>query len=197
MNAVDTPALEPQLCMRRSSLGGLGQVVPPVGYSIRTSRDGDAAHWARIVRESFEEDGYTAAYFESRMKGDEAYRPDRVFFVCAPDGPPCATASAYRRDSFGPHTGYLHYVAVCPEHAGRKLGFAVSLAVLHKFRAEQLSCAVLQTDDFRLPAVKTYLRLGFVPSIVHDNQPARWAAVYVQLGIAPPPRYDRQPAAPG
>lgn len=182
--------------MRRSSLDGLGDVGLPDGYSIRTSRDGDAAHWTRIVSESFEED-YAADYFDNRMKGDDSYRPDRVFFVCAPDGLPCATASAYRRDSYGADTGYLHYVAVCPAHAGRRLGLAVSLAVLHKFREEGLRRAVLQTDDFRLPAVKTYLRLGFTPSIVHENQPARWDAVYARLGLAPPQRYDRHPILPG
>jgi mycothiol synthase len=187
---MDKPLFKPQLCMRRMSLEGLGEILLPDGYSIRTSQPGDEAHWAQIIRESFGDDSFDEARFESAMRADPAYQPERIFFVCAPDGVPCATASAYRSEAFDSDTGCLHYVGVSPVHAGKRLGLAVSLAALHKFRVEGLHRAVLVTDDFRLAAVKIYLALGFVPLIVHENQPARWDAVYAKLGIPTPARYD-------
>ncbi len=42
----------------------------------------------------------------------------------------------------------------------------------------------LCTDDWRLPAVKTYLNLGFEPEIIHESHPARWKAVFETLGVA-------------
>ena len=48
--------------------------------------------------------------------------------------------------------------------------------------AEGRTWAVLQTDDFRIPAVKTYLKLGFEPLIVHENQPKRWKDVFSAIG---------------
>jgi mycothiol synthase len=176
--------VEPQLCMRRIGFDDLPEIEVPDGYLVRTSREGDGLHWARILRESFVEDSFDEARFEREMRQHPAYRPDRIFLVCAPDGLPCATASAYRLDAYGPNAGCLHYVGVCPAHVGRRLGYAVSLAVLHKFRSEGLQMAVLQTDDFRLAAVKTYLRLGFSPLIVHESQPARWHAVFARLGLS-------------
>lgn len=56
---------------------------------------------------------------------------------------------------------------------------------LRKFRSDGLESAMLQTDDFRLPAIRTYLNLGFTPMIVHENQFARWVLVFAQLGLRP------------
>ncbi|NCO35949.1 MAG: hypothetical protein AUJ92_03790 [Armatimonadetes bacterium CG2_30_59_28] len=178
----DTQPLQPQLCMELRTLSDLPAVTLPDGYTVRTSREGDGHHWARIIRESFADDRYDLEYFMREMEAHPAYRPDRIFFVCAPNGLPCGTASAYRHATLEEDVGYLHYVGVCPTHAGKKLGTAVSLAALHKHRSEGLRRVVLRTDDFRLPAVKTYLDLGFVPAIVHANQPARWEAVLEKLG---------------
>ncbi|MEI7437812.1 MAG: GNAT family N-acetyltransferase [bacterium] len=175
--------------MKRRHLDGLPGIELPPGYTIRTSQDGDGPHWARIIRESFTNDTFDASSFESVMKTHPAYQPDRIFFACGPDGVPCGTASAYRGEAYGADTGYVHYVGVCPAQVGKKLGAALSLAVLHKFRAEGLQSAVLQTDDFRLPAIKTYLRLGFSPMIVHENQPARWARVFERTGLSAPADY--------
>lgn len=172
----------PQLCMKRARLDDLPTIELPAGYSLRTSREGDGAHWARILREAFADDRFDEAAFEREMRANPSYRPERIFFVCAPDGLPCATASAYRREDYGNDTGYLHYVAVCPAHAGRHLGAAASLAALWQMRAEGLQSAVLQTDDFRLAAIATYRRLGFEPLIVNESHPERWKAVLVQLG---------------
>ena len=175
----------PQLCMQRPSLDDLPGIELPAGYRLRTSQKGDAAHWARIIRESFDSPDVDASRFARDMQSHPAYRPDRIFFVCAADGMPCATASAYRKDAFGGDVGYLHMVGVRPCHAGRKLGLAASLAALHRFRSEGLSSAVLETDDFRLAAVKTYFRLGFLPLICHESHPARWDAVCANLGMRP------------
>jgi mycothiol synthase len=185
---------QPQLVMLRQSLESLQPVQLPPGYSLRTSTDSDGVHWARIVRESFGDGGYDEASFVRIMKTDPAYRPERIFFVCDPAGEPCATASAYRNDRFDCATGCVHFVGTCPGHAGKRLGYAVTLAVLHQFRAEDLARAVLLTDDFRLAAIKTYLNLGFVPLIVHENQPPRWDDVYRQLGLSVPATYEQYPS---
>ncbi len=175
--------LTPQLVMRRDTLDDLPPLEIPTGYTLRTSREGDGAHWARILSESFQVE-WTDADFTRIMVEDPAYRPDRIIFACGPDNVPCAVAAAYRKTET-PDEGYLHYVGCRPGHAGKRLGWLVSLACLYKFREEGCSTVVLNTDDFRLPAIKTYLRLGFHPVIVHENQHARWAAIYAALGITP------------
>ena len=74
-------------------------------------------------------------------------------------------------------------VGVIPEHSGHRLGKWISLAVLHYLYQQGFKCAVLGTDDFRLPAIKTYLNLGFIPIYVDDDQPERWQAIFKKLKL--------------
>ncbi len=66
-------------------------------------------------------------------------------------------------------------------HRGRRLGRCVSLAALRHMRQRGCQRAVLDTDDDRLPAIRTYLALGFVPHMVEDDHPARWQRVMSHL----------------
>jgi mycothiol synthase len=182
----ETKIILPQLCMKRHDLENLPEIVLPPGYTLRTSQAGDSIHWATILQETFGGEEWDEARFERELIRHPAYRPDRIFFVCAPDGRPCATASAYRKASWGENTGYVHFVATRPSHSRKRLGYMASLATLHKFRADGCRDAMLETDDFRTPAIKTYLRLGFRPLVVHESQLARWEAVFAKLGIATP-----------
>lgn len=180
MTDITQPA--PQLAMRRDDLAGLPALSLPAGYALRSCRQGDGEHWARIINESFGSE-HTVDNFLAIMVHPPCYRPDRLFFIVDPEGIPCATAGAYQFPAWGEQTGYLHYVGVRPAYQGRRLGHAVSLAVLRKFSEDGMTNAVLQTDDFRFPAIKTYLGLGFHPLIVHENQPERWRAVLAALQI--------------
>ena len=76
-------------------------------------------------------------------------------------------------------------VGVVAEHTGHKLGKWVSLAVLYYFRDCRFKCAMLDTDDFRLPAIKTYLNLGFIPVYVERSQPRRWQDIFEKLELPP------------
>src|SRR5207244_622818 len=102
-------------------------------------------------------------------------------YVIACQGAPVATASARLLPAVYPGSGYLHWVATDPGHRGRKLGWIVSLRVLYHFRDLGLKDAILETDDFRLPAIKTYLEQGFVPEYTDDSHPERWKRVMEQL----------------
>lgn len=174
-----------QLCMRCSRLNNLPDLCLPDGYSERSYREGDVQAWCQIISESFEE-SWDAARFKDYMLGDAAFRPERIRFLINAAGVPCATASAYRRHKYGPDSGYVHMVGVLSSEAGKRLGYAISLRVLQLFREEGCCDAVLQTDDFRLAAIKTYLNLGFQPLLVEEGQRDRWEKVYTELKLAVP-----------
>ena len=52
-----------------------------------------------------------------------------------------------------------------------------------RFLAEALRVEKLLTDEFRRPAIKTYLRLGFRPWFYKDDMPERWAGVFRDMGL--------------
>ncbi len=180
-------ALKPQLIMRRPNLDGLpDELSLPEGYSERHYQEGDAEAWSEIITESFEEE-WGVERFKEYMLGDVSFKPERIRFICNADGKPVGTTSAFRRDDkYGPDCGYVHMVGVLKSEAGKRLGYAVNVAVLHQFKREGCPDAVLQTDDFRLPAIKTYINLGFLPDIVDDNQYQRWRDIYKLLKVDAP-----------
>jgi len=71
---------------------------------------------------------------------------------------------------------------VTPGHQGKGLGHVLVLHVLDYFRKKGFREAILDTDDFRLPAIKTYLKLGFDPVHIGENHRRRWEIVKHKLG---------------
>jgi mycothiol synthase len=169
----------PQLEMMRASLEGLPAQAAPAGYSVRSYRPGDARAWCELVREGIggepTEDGLAAA-----MAKAVEFSPDDLLFAVN-EGKTVGTAWALREAKSPPDTGTVHMVAVAPQHRGRGLGRALVLALLHRFRQLGLRRAVLLTDDHRLPAIGTYLGLGFRPRLTHESHEERWREVSARL----------------
>ncbi|MCC7490789.1 MAG: GNAT family N-acetyltransferase [Fimbriimonadaceae bacterium] len=171
--------MTPQLVMQRDRLADLPPL-PLAGEAVvRCWRPGDEAAWVRLINESFEQRS-DVGYFDRRLR-DGQFRPARVWFATVA-GEPLATASAWFVPAWGAAVGALHMVGAASTGRGRGLGRLACLAALHQLAAEGRQTAVLSTDDFRLPAIRCYLGLGFIPRIVHDNQPDRWRAVLAALG---------------
>jgi mycothiol synthase len=68
----------------------------------------------------------------------------------------------------------LGWVVVRSEHRGRGLGYEVCRHALLFAKSLKHSYTYLTTQDFRLGAIKTYLRLGFGPELIRPDHWARW-----------------------
>ena len=167
--------------MVRPQLADLPRLSPPSPFSVHAFRPGDDTAWNRIISDSFGRD----ADFEREIRQREPFHPDRVMFADV-EGEPVATATAWYKAEEGPGRGHLHMVGRRSLAAAKGTGYWASLAALWQLRREGRCHVLLQTDDFRLPAIVTYLRLGFIPQVVHLNQPDRWRAVFATLrGLEP------------
>ena len=174
--------MEDQLRMVRRDLDNLPPFQCPDGYHIRTYQKGDEEHWARIMDVSFVDTGRTAedAYANVIRQGN--FDPNGFCFVIY-DNQPIGTACAWKRYHSRKHIGYIDMLAVLPEHTGHKLGNSLTLFLLHYFKAQSIVYVMLDTDDFRLPAIKNYLNLGFVPVYPRKNHVTRWRNVFKKLGL--------------
>ena len=176
-NAVANTAGLPCIAMRRGP-APLPPFELPEGIRLFPFLEpGGAAVWEHIVNTAFGRE----MSFDRTMRSEDAFRPERVIFLARGDQP-VAVAAAWQRAKYPAGTGYLHYVGVLPEARGQALGYWVSLAALHQMRREGNELAVLETHDERIPAIKTYLKLGFVPDMEsHPSYPARWEAIMAQI----------------
>ena len=163
-----------QLVMRRGNFDNLPDIVIPDGFVLRTYRDGDETAWDAIIGEMCKE-GFIKA-----IKSHRFFKPERVKFICKGDRP-VATTTAWGDVHGDESLAMVHMVGTDPEFRGLGLGYAVTNAVLHHMKAEGWKAAYLTTDDFRVPALKIYLKLGFVPDLSQKGHAERWDALQEKI----------------
>lgn len=173
-----------QLRMVRPNLDNLPKIELPSGYQLRTYQEGDEIHWANIISDSFGGRERTAQDTQNEITHRDVFVPDGLYFITYQDIP-IATACAWRQSVEETDVGYVHMVGVVGKHTGMKLGKWVSLAVLYYFQENGFTCSMLDTDDFRIPAIKTYLNLGFIPVYVDNTQTKRWKDIFKTLELQP------------
>ena len=169
-----------QLKMVRRDLKRLPRPRAARGYRLRAYRPGDEAEWARIVKAAIG-GNWDAKSAHSNLTGQERFFPDGLFFAETSRGQIAGTACAWRRTASECEEGELHMVAVDENHRGHGLGRALCVAVLRYFREKGFKRVRLSTDDFRLPAVKIYLDLGFEPVILDELHRQRWQDLRTML----------------
>jgi len=156
----------------------------PDGYELRLYRDTDEAAWIELMAGA----GFDGWYHDRLERTIHTILPDGFFLVeHRPSGRVVATAMATHHPAPGhPFGGELGWVAGDSEHSGKGLGLVVCAAVTARFIAAGYRNIYLRTDDFRLPAIKTYLKLGYQPLLFSDDMAERWRNVYARLNWAGP-----------
>lgn len=165
--------------MRRPGWDGLPPVPScPEGTELAMATAEDVQALAGLLASAFPEFHWTPSRAREAFVEDP-YVP-ATFVVRSSDGRLLATASAQWIPAYSPD-GFLHWVATAPEARGMGLGALVSLAAMHRLRELGFPASRLSTDDERIPAIRTYLRLGFLPVVVDETHPGRWRALADQL----------------
>jgi mycothiol synthase len=151
----------------------------PPGYGMRPYRQGDRPRFYEVMDLA----GFTGW-------NDEVLQPWLPRMLCPGwymaihrgHGDIVATAMALRDVAeFGAQGGEMGWVARDPMHRGRGLGMAVCAAATARLIDAGYRFIHLYTNDWRLPALKTYLRLGYVPLLCEQDMPERWRAICTQL----------------
>ena len=173
--------------MNRPHLEGLPTVRLPEGYRLETASEGFEPTWAGIVNAAFENEGWTADKCREQFSTKARFEPEGMFFAVTPDGEPVATAFAWRDTAEECECGRVHWVATVPQEQGKGLGRAVTVAVLHYLKQHGFSRAFLETQPYRLPAIRLYLSLGFQPTPKDAEHEACWREVMEEVR-----RFERQ-----
>ena len=82
---------------------------------------------------------------------------------------------------WGEQGGEVGWVATKPAYQGQGLGIYITAATVHHMLQAGYTYVHLYTEDWRLAALKIYLKLGFRPVINNEELDTRWQAIYTQL----------------
>ena len=172
--------MPPQLKMRFNKFNTLPEVRLPEGYALRRFRPGDEDLWMEALNVTGELGTWDRQKITGQLKGDPPQvLMEGIFFITFKDQI-AATACVVPAGTTDDRPG-LGWVSVSPGHGGKGLGYQVSLAALHFLKDKRHPEVFLLTDDHRIPALKTYLKMCFEPEMTHEGHPARWKAVFKKL----------------
>ena len=153
----------------------------PSGYRLRLfNLDEDVDRYVELMHEA----GFNDFTPESTLSWANRVIPQGFFIIeHQKSGDFAATALCNHEPTpFHPNGGELGWVAGARKHAGKHLGQAVCSAVIQRFVQAGYRRIYLKTDDWRYPAIKTYLNLGFVPFLFSSEIKQRWRTVCETLG---------------
>lgn len=167
----------------------------PHHFTVRPYRLEDRAAWIRLWRAGGlcltddDETEYQTNVMDLAQLGFEPLRD--TILVCGGGGVPVATISAFiRTDEKELGSGYITQVSADPSVRGMGVGSAMLSIVMRRMYDIGCEKVILLTQDYRLPAIKSYLNQGFEPSLSGEGMAARWDAIYQNLGL-PNPRKNR------
>lgn len=175
-----------QLVMHRIHLGDRPtEMSLPAGYTLRPyDAATDRPSLIATLADSFQEH-----WDEARLDRELTATPDvHVVYVIAHGDRVVGTAASRFVPERYPDAGYVHWVGVATDHLRHGLASALLARVLQDFADRGYPSAVLETDDFRIPAIRAYLRFGFLPvyAVRDEDHRERWAQVFPNIVAARP-----------
>jgi len=153
----------------------------PPEWSLRPATDADVSGLAELLTEAFEE-----TWTVERVRGALTDAPDVVRTWVVADEQGLVGTASERLHELHPDAGYVHWVGVRERARGHALGYSLTYACLRGFVERGFARAVLETDDFRVPAIRTYLRLGFIPEYRNELERRTWSQVVRGLSSGRP-----------
>ena len=137
--------------------------------------------WQDVIRymsKNFDTDT-SGDYYERSMLQQADYKENMcyIFFV---DGAPAATITVICDNTA--KVGRIHMVACKPDFRGRGLGNLMMAKAMTVVKEAGMETCALVTDDWRIPAIKTYLKVGFAPDLDSEaDYKARWDAIFALI----------------
>lgn len=133
------------------------------------------SHWLDIVQYGLSKGRMEEEYYTNLMTNWRDYDDNYCFFVCK-DGLPIATITTiFHRQT---NEAYIHMVACKEGYREMGIGNLLNQIALYHIKEQRMRSAFLTTDDWRIPAIKSYLKIGFTPDLVDEDDVERWDAIF-------------------
>jgi mycothiol synthase len=166
-----------------SDLSNLPPVDLPEGCDCKTLESGLSEEFLRVLNRAYKRKEVKKNFLQCLGK-DPDFDP-RNFILIRSGGKPLAVAVAGQRKGKGKFKGekigFLDNVGVDPDFRRQGLGRMISLLALHRHQERGFKYVILTSNDFRLPAIRLYLMLGFRPLCLHLGDRCRWKYVTRRL----------------
>lgn len=149
----------------------------------------DIKAWIRICRNGIIHPDEGDDCFIHRMVEKECWKPEDTYII-EMNSEPVATISAIVDEKT--KIGDMHMVAAEPVCRGQGIGLFLSRIAAAHFWKHGCKGAFLTTDEFRVAAVKSYLRAGYHPVDYDTGMEERWNNWLTEYKYSNIPFYDEK-----
>lgn len=139
-----------------------------------TEIDNATDKWLDIVQYGLSDNKMDEEFYHMAMTSRPNYDENKCFFVLENEN---AVATLTVICDYEKKEGYIHMVACHESARGKGYGTLLNNVALKTLKNEGMKTAYLTTDDWRIPAIKSYLRAGFEPDVSTDDFKERWSKI--------------------
>lgn len=113
---------------------------------------------------------------------DDTRVPDDGFFLAISPNGDMAACICIQYGQHDPDSATVHEVFTHEKYRGLGLGHVLMTKLMNHAAEKGFPELWLTTDDFRIPAIKLYLHLGFLPVLSGADMRGRWTALLEKTG---------------
>lgn len=171
-----------QLKMYRLPAAPVVEYALPEGYRIvRYRGPEDKMPWCECCRAGLISDEAGEETFDSCIQNhaDICMETD-VFFLDWQNEHVGTITAVFHPDG---RWGEVHMVGMRPDFRGKGLGKYLNAVALKKLAAQDVRYIMLTTDEWRKPAIRSYLAAGFLPVEYDTGMRERWLGVMAELDL--------------
>jgi mycothiol synthase len=168
-----------EMVLPRARFGAIPALDVPPGYAMRMYQSADESEILRVL--NLQDWG---AWDMARLQPWLARVIPESWYMLWHEADERLAATAMGLDDSSavfPSRGELGWVAADPGQRGKGLGKAVCIAATARMIQAGYRHVHLYTEDWRLPAISIYFKLGYVPSLYLPEMHERWRAICAQL----------------
>ena len=157
------------------------QLSLPAGYLLRDFQNDDKADYVKLMKST----GFNEWNDDSVIGVIEKVIPNGLFFIEHIESSEIVGTAVGTKNptKYSPNGGELGWVAANPSHCRKGLGYILCAAVTKRFLELGYREIYLLTDDFRLTAIKIYLKLGYIPLYQIPDMKQRWKNIFEKLNL--------------
>lgn len=169
-----------KIIMIRPHLRQIPEFSLPEGFSVRNLTPTEGEVWLSIWQDAEDWRSIDIGRWESEFAHAPEDVAQRCFVAISHDGTPVATASAWKASPEDLEFGRVHWIATRKAYQGRGIGKAMMTQVLTSL-ARWHDKAILETQSYRLAAIRMYLDFGFEPDLSHESDCISWQEIAANL----------------
>lgn len=151
----------------------------PNGYKLKAYQRGDEVGFFHLMERA----GFGKWNIKKLDEMLVKVIPNGFFFIILKETEQlvCTAMALHSPSRLHPFGAELGWLAGDPEHKGKGLGMVVCSVVVRRLICGGYKRIYLKTDDYRLPALKIYLKIGFLPFLFKEGMQDRWKLVCEKL----------------